>query len=93
MPMERASNKTGLRNQLSSLSLKEGAPDVKRGPGRPSTGAAKKGNPDYTATSVFLPKQVYADAQAKLIKANAVKSEKLTVSDILSDYLKQWVNE
>lgn len=94
MPMERASSKkTGLHNQLSSLNLKEGAPVVKRGPGRPSTGAAKKGNPEYTNTTIFLPKQVYADAQAKLIRANAVKDEKLTVSDILSDYLKQWVNE
>ena len=93
MPMERASNKTGLRNQLSSLSLKEGAPEVRRGPGRPSTGDAKKGNPEYKLTTVFLPKRVYADAQAKLLKANAESDQKRTVSDVLSDYLTQWVNE
>jgi hypothetical protein len=93
MPMERASKKTGLRNQLSSLNLKEGAPEVKRGPGRPSTGDAKKGNPDYKLTTVFLPKRVYADAQAKLLKANAERDQKRTVSDVLSDYLTEWVNQ
>jgi hypothetical protein len=91
--MERASKKTGLRNQLSSLNLKEGAPEVKRGPGRPSTGDAKKGNPDYKLTTVFLPKRVYADAQAKLLKANAEGDQKRTVSDVLSDYLTEWVNQ
>ena len=93
MPMERASKKTGLRNQLSSLNLKEGAPEVRRGPGRPSTGDAKKGNPDYKLTTVFLPKRVYADAQAKLLKANAERDQKRTVSDVLSDYLTEWVNQ
>lgn len=93
MPMERASKKTGLRNQLSSLNLKEGGPEVKRGPGRPSTGDAKKGNPDYKLTTVFLPKRVYADAQAKLLKANAERDQKRTVSDVLSDYLTEWVNQ
>lgn len=93
MPMERGNNKTGLRNQLSSLNLKEGAPEVRRGPGRPSTGDAKKGNPDYKLTTVFLPKRIYADAQAKLLRSNAEKDEKLTVSDILSDYLTQWVSQ
>ncbi len=91
MPMERASRKTGLRSQLSSPARTDIPPEVRRGPGRPSTGDAKKNNPDYKLTTVFLPKRIYADAQAQLLKSNAERDEKLTVSDILSDYLTQWV--
>jgi len=68
-------------------------PVVRRGPGRPTTGDAKKGNPDFQLTSVFLPKMAYANAQAILIRSNAAKGEKLTVSDILSEYLTQWVKK
>jgi hypothetical protein len=92
MPMERA-NRKGLRNQLRSLNVKQEVPELRRGPGRPPTRDAKKGNPAYKLTTVFLPKHVYADAQAKLLKSNAAKDEKITVSDILSDYLTHWVNQ
>lgn len=93
MSTERATKKAGLRDKASSPAHKDGEPGGRRGPGRPSTGAAKKGNPDYKLTTVFLPKRVYANAQAKLLQANAERDQKRTVSDVLSEYLTQWVNE
>ncbi len=93
MSTERTIKTAGLRNKTSSPAHKNGEPEGRRGPGRPSTGDAKKGNPDYKLTTVFLPKRVYANAQAKLLQANAERDQKRTVSDVLSEYLTQWVNE
>ena len=90
MPVERANKKAAPGSRAGSVALRE-APESRRG--RPITGDAKKGNPDLTLTSVFLNKIAYADAKAILLKSNAVKGEKVTVSDILSDYLAQWVKK
>jgi hypothetical protein len=80
MPVERANRNTERQDNLSS-------------PGRPSTGDSKKSNPNYKLTTVFLPKRIYADAQAKLLRSNAETDQRITVSDILSEYLTQWVKE
>jgi hypothetical protein len=93
MPVERANRNTERQDNLSSPNLKEGAPEAKRSPGRPSTGDSKKSNPNYKLTTVFLPKRIYADAQAKLLRSNAETDQRITVSDILSEYLTQWVKE
>lgn len=93
MSTERAIKKAGLAKKINSPAHESGEPQGRRGPGRPSTGDAKKGNPDYKLTTVFLPKRVYANAQAKLLQSNAERDQKRTVSDVLSEYLTQWVNE
>lgn len=92
MPADHANKKPVLRSLSGNVALRD-APETKRGPGKPRTGNARADNPNIAQRSVFLPVTAYADAQAILLKSNAATGAKVTVSDILSEYLTKWVKQ